>query len=42
MIKFKIINKNIEYLGDGAADQIFKNPSVSVLDISDPDKLNQH
>lgn len=30
------------YLGEGAADQIFKKPSVSVLAISEPDKLNQH
>lgn len=32
----------LNYLGDGAADHIFKKPSVSVLDISEPDKLNQH
>lgn len=36
-----ILNKMI-YFGDGAADQIFKKPSVSVLDISEPDMLNQH
>jgi len=36
------ISNKLNYFGDGAADQIFKNPSVSVLDISEPDKLNQH
>jgi len=32
----------LNYFGDGAADQIFKKPSASVLDISEPDMLNQH
>lgn len=42
MILYSIIINILSYLGEGAADQIFKNPSVSALAISDPDKLNQH